>query len=92
MLDKAELDFGIYRIMNQKRTDITQFPKRDLIPQVQTILAQNGSGDRTANRGVSETEPVSCTRLDFLHINVWCIHVHQTPRLRRYNVVTPCLI
>ncbi|WP_019991015.1 DNA methyltransferase [Rudanella lutea] len=48
MLDKAELDFGIYRIMNQKRADITQFLQQDLVPQVKTILAQNGSGDRKA--------------------------------------------
>ncbi len=48
MLDKAELDFGIYRIMNQKRADITRFLQDDLVPQVQTILAQNGTGNRKA--------------------------------------------
>ncbi len=29
-LDKAELDFGIYRIMNQKRKDIEQFLEKVL--------------------------------------------------------------
>lgn len=38
MLDKAELDFGIYRIMNQKRKDIEQFLEVDLIPQVKEVL------------------------------------------------------
>jgi adenine-specific DNA-methyltransferase len=38
MLDKAELDFGIYRIINQKRKDIEQFLEVDLVPQVKEIL------------------------------------------------------
>ena len=33
-MDQAELDFGIYRIMNQKRTEIEQFLDNDLLPQV----------------------------------------------------------
>ncbi len=45
MLDKAELDFGIYRIMNQKRKDIEQFLDKDLIPQVKEILQRNSSVD-----------------------------------------------
>ncbi len=31
-LDQADLDFGIYRIMNQKREEIEQFLDRDLLP------------------------------------------------------------
>lgn len=45
MLDKAELDFGIYRIMNQKRKDIEQFLEKDLIPQVREILQSNSAVD-----------------------------------------------
>jgi adenine-specific DNA-methyltransferase len=41
MLDHAELDFGIYRIMNQKRNDIEQFLQKELIPQVKNILTAN---------------------------------------------------
>ena len=41
MMDHAELDFGIYRIMNQKRNEIKQFLENDLLPQVKTILAEN---------------------------------------------------
>ena len=48
MLDKAELDFGIYRIMNQKRKDIEQFLEVDLIPQVQKVLAESLSVDKQA--------------------------------------------
>lgn len=48
MLDKAELDFGIYRIMNQKRKDIEQFLENDLVPQVKSVLAQSLSVDKQA--------------------------------------------
>jgi len=48
MLDKAELDFGIYRIMNQKRKDIEQFLEKDLIPQVKQVLADSLSVDTVA--------------------------------------------
>ncbi len=33
-MDKADLDFGIYRIMNQKRDDINRFLEEDLLSQV----------------------------------------------------------
>lgn len=46
-LDKADLDFGIYRIMNQKREDITDFLDNRLLPQVKDVLAKNGSGNNT---------------------------------------------
>lgn len=39
MMNHAELDFGIYRIMNQKRADINHFLKFELLPQVKTALA-----------------------------------------------------
>lgn len=45
MLDKAELDFGIYRIMNQKRKDIEQFLEVDLVPQVKKILKSSQALD-----------------------------------------------
>jgi adenine-specific DNA-methyltransferase len=48
MLDKAELDFGIYRIMNQKRKDIEQFLEKDLVPQVQKVLSESLSVDKQA--------------------------------------------
>ncbi len=33
-LDQADLDFGIYRIMNQKRDEIEHFLNKELLPQV----------------------------------------------------------
>jgi adenine-specific DNA-methyltransferase len=38
-LDHAELDFGIYRIMNARRKEIERFLKDDLCPQVVKILS-----------------------------------------------------
>ncbi|HEX8494408.1 MAG TPA: hypothetical protein VF658_16310 [Pyrinomonadaceae bacterium] len=38
MLDQADLDFGIYRIMNAKREEITRFLTNDLLPQVKGEL------------------------------------------------------
>lgn len=45
-MDQADLDFGIYRIMNQKRDEIARFLDRDLLPQVQAAFAQYQSADR----------------------------------------------
>lgn len=43
--DQAELDFGIYRIMNQKRKDIEAFLNNRLVPEVTKILkAQTAAG------------------------------------------------
>ena len=45
MMDHAELDFGIYRIMNQKRTDIQRFLDMELLPQVKQVLEGNNGGE-----------------------------------------------
>ena len=45
-LEQADLDFGIYRIMNQKRDDITRFLDDDLLPQVQEAFKEYQSSDR----------------------------------------------
>src|SRR6266536_3700737 len=45
MFDQADLDFGIYRIMNAKRDEITRFLDNDLLPQVTQSLAELESGD-----------------------------------------------
>lgn len=47
MMNHAELDFGIYRIMNQKRAEIEHFLKFELLPQVKTALA--GAPDGSDN-------------------------------------------
>lgn len=48
MMDHAELDFGIYRIMNQKRQDIMHFLEHELLPQVKDLLNGAGAGDTAA--------------------------------------------
>lgn len=44
-LDKADLDFGIYRIITQRQTEIAQFLEHDLKRNVRDIL-QDGQGDQ----------------------------------------------
>ncbi|HYO90308.1 MAG TPA: hypothetical protein VEQ40_01675, partial [Pyrinomonadaceae bacterium] len=48
MLDQANLDFGIYRIMNARRAEITRFLDEDLLPQIHEELQRNQTGDREA--------------------------------------------
>ena len=43
-LDRGDLDFGLYRIMNLKAGEIANFLDNDLLPQVQTALAGNATG------------------------------------------------
>ena len=38
-LDRGDLDFGLYRIMNLQAAEITAFLDRDLLPQVRTMTA-----------------------------------------------------
>lgn len=45
-MDQADLDFGIYRIMNQKRSEIEQFLDNDLLPQVKQAFTEYTSVDR----------------------------------------------
>jgi adenine-specific DNA-methyltransferase len=47
-MDRAELDFGIYRIMNTKRGEISRYLEEDLYPQVEEILAEAASDDAKA--------------------------------------------
>ena len=47
-LDQADLDFGIYRIMNQKRSEINDFLQNRLLKQVKETLAMTGAYDSEA--------------------------------------------
>ncbi|HZW78617.1 MAG TPA: site-specific DNA-methyltransferase [Flavobacteriaceae bacterium] len=44
-MDKADLDFGIYRIMNQKRKEVEEFINRRLPEDIKTILSKTQSRD-----------------------------------------------
>ena len=45
-LDRGDLDFGLYRIMNLKASEITAFLDNDLLPQVQGTLQGISAEDR----------------------------------------------
>ncbi len=46
--DQADLDFGIYRIMNQKRAKINVFLENRWLKQVKEPLATTGAHDSVA--------------------------------------------
>src|SRR5690625_4396105 len=43
--DQADLDFGIYRIMNQKRDEINSFLNNELVPQVKSAFEKYKDAD-----------------------------------------------
>jgi len=45
-IDRADLDFGIYRIMNQKRDEIGLFLEKDLLPQVKEAFLKYKPADK----------------------------------------------
>ena len=45
-MDKADLDFGIYRILNRKRDEIDRFLEHDLLPQVKEAFADYAGGGK----------------------------------------------
>ena len=47
-LDRGDLDFGVYRIMNMKANDVVNFLDNDLLPQVQKVLAVVSAENRVA--------------------------------------------
>jgi hypothetical protein len=62
-LDHAELDFGIYRIMNTKREEIVRFLDRDLLPQVReagdpggVVRGAHDAGERALVRRVQRDD------------------------------------
>jgi adenine-specific DNA-methyltransferase len=45
-LDQPDLDFGLYRIMHAKATEVTAFLERDLLPQVKAEFGQYKTADK----------------------------------------------
>lgn len=45
-MDQADLDFGIYRIINQKRDEISRFLEKDLLPQVKEAFSKYKPADK----------------------------------------------
>jgi adenine-specific DNA-methyltransferase len=46
-LNKADLDFGIYRILNQKRKQVNDFIENQLPQDIKTALSETQSSDKT---------------------------------------------
>jgi adenine-specific DNA-methyltransferase len=46
-LNKADLNFGIYRIMNQKRKQVTEFIEKQLPEDIKQALSETQSTDKT---------------------------------------------
>ena len=66
-LDRGDLDFGLYRIMNLKSAEIAKFLDEDLLPQVKSSLRLTSADDREA----LEEELKSARREAFMaNINV----------------------
>ncbi|MCC7280320.1 MAG: site-specific DNA-methyltransferase [Chromatiaceae bacterium] len=45
-LDRPDLDFGLYRVMHAKSSEVTQFLDKDLLPQVQAAFGQYQTADK----------------------------------------------
>ena len=45
-LDQPDLDFGLYRVMHAKSTEVLQFLDRDLLPQVEAAFAEYKTADK----------------------------------------------
>ena len=45
-LDRGDLDFGLYRIMNLKAAEIRAFLDDDLLPQIKATLRLTDDGER----------------------------------------------
>jgi adenine-specific DNA-methyltransferase len=55
-LDKSDLDFGIYRIMNIRKEKIEKFLKVDLVEQVRDTLAPFASNTEDIEARIAEIE------------------------------------
>ena len=55
-LDKSDLDFGIYRIMNIRKAEIEKFLKVDLVKKVQDTLAPFASNTDEVKARIAEIE------------------------------------
>ncbi len=62
-MDQADLDFGIYRIMNAKRDEIERFLEHDLLPQVKAELARHTTLDSGAKKAELEETIENAKRL-----------------------------
>ncbi len=62
-MDQADLDFGLYRIMNAKRDEIERFLEHDLLPQVKAELARHTKLDSEAKKAELDEATENATKL-----------------------------
>lgn len=55
-LDRVDLDFGIYRIMNAKRDEVLRFLENDLLPEIGKALGTYENTERAALEAELETK------------------------------------
>lgn len=77
MMNHAELDFGIYRIMNQKRDEINHFLQVDLLPQVKTALQGDGNNTQQAKQRMAEIEQQLGSDIDSLPQSIPMVAEYQ---------------
>lgn len=77
-LDRGDLDFGLYRIMNLKAREIEEFLENDLLSQVQTALAGN-----VANRQAELEKELAEARLQATGLGV---DPETTPRFKELEL------
>ena len=53
-LDRTDLDFGLYRIMNLKSEEVSKFIEEDLLPQVKNGLKEYSNFDYAEIQGELE--------------------------------------
>ena len=58
-LDKSDLDFGIYRVMNLRKTQIEQFLTERLPQMVQETLTPFAQGSKVGDVHLVELAPVA---------------------------------
>jgi hypothetical protein len=104
-MDKTDLDFGIYRILNQKRAEINQFLENDLLPQVEAAFADYAAGgkselqaelmkaiDQARAFGVADPEnapPVLAIKHRSMNATVPFTTCNATPAARRPGPLMP---
>src|SRR4051794_40972990 len=52
--DRGDLDFGIYRVLNQRRDEIDRFLNEDLMPTIEAVFADSPDAARLADEACAD--------------------------------------